>query len=155
MSTSPFLTVVTAGVLFAACRATPAPVPDPVPEAPGISAVPISDVAMVPPPPADAEVVERPWQPAPGRMMTRWAADVRPDNVLPEYPRPQMVRTRWQNLNGIWQVAVGYDTNSAPTAAFGASLPGRILVPFAIESALSGIGSHANGMVYRRTFRTP
>ena len=87
--------------------------------------------------------------------MTRWAADVRPDAVLPEYPRPQMARPRWQNLNGIWQVAIGYDTTTTPSHAFGRNLPDRILVPFAMESALSGIGSHANGIVYRRMFRTP
>jgi len=88
-------------------------------------------------------------------MLTRWAADVRPDAVLPEYPRPQMARPRWQNLNGMWQFASGYDTTAVPTHAFGRDLPERILVPFAMESALSGIGTHASGMIYRRMFRTP
>ena len=41
-----------------------------------------------------------------GRIMTRWAAEVRPDLVLPEYPRPQMVRERWLNLNGLWDYAI-------------------------------------------------
>jgi hypothetical protein len=100
-------------------------------------------------------VAEPIWRPAPGRLMTRWAADVRPDAVLPEYPRPQMVRSRWQNLNGLWQYAAGADTNTAPTSAFGRNLSDRILVPFAMESALSGVGSHAKGLIYRRTFRTP
>ena len=46
------------------------------------------------------------WQPANGPLMTRWAADVSPDNALPEYPRPQMVREDWQNLNGLWDYAI-------------------------------------------------
>src|SRR5437879_5735792 len=46
------------------------------------------------------------WAPAPGPLMTRWAKDVHPDNVLPQYPRPQMVRGEWANLNGLWQYAV-------------------------------------------------
>jgi hypothetical protein len=42
------------------------------------------------------------WQPATGPLMTRWAKDVSPTNVHPEYPRPQMVREKWTNLNGLW-----------------------------------------------------
>ena len=47
------------------------------------------------------------WQPAKGPLMTKWAKDVSPDKVHPEYPRPQMVRKEWQNLNGLWEFAVG------------------------------------------------
>lgn len=47
-----------------------------------------------------------PWQPVPGQIMTRWAQDVSPGKVLPEYPRPQMVRQQWQNLNGLWDYAI-------------------------------------------------
>ena len=46
------------------------------------------------------------WQPADGPLKTRWSRDVKPDNVLPEYPRPQMVRKDWTNLNGLWQYAI-------------------------------------------------
>ena len=46
------------------------------------------------------------WQPAAGPLRTRWANDVTPDNVLPEYPRPQMVREEWRNLNGLWDYAI-------------------------------------------------
>ena len=46
------------------------------------------------------------WQPADGPLMTRWAEDVGPDNVWPEYPRPQMVRETWVNLNGLWDYAI-------------------------------------------------
>ena len=65
--------------------------------------------------------------------MTRWATDVSPDNVLPEYPRPQMKREDWLNLNGIWNVGV------VPRGAECAADMGDILVPFPIESALSGV----------------
>src|SRR5262245_30552484 len=67
-------------------------------------------------------------------LVTRWAAEVTPDNVLPEYPRPQMVREQWLNLNGLWEYAV--------TSLFGNQTPDfseKILVPFPVESALSGV----------------
>ncbi len=151
MNSSRFLTiaVAVAGAVLTACRPPRAPAPP----RDVVVAVPIEDIAPAPvPPPAPAEPT---WRPAPGRMMTRWAADVSPTTVHSEYPRPQMVRPVWANLNGLWQVSIGHDTNTTPTHAFGRDLPGRILVPFAMESALSGIGSHANGLVYRRKFRAP
>ncbi len=86
-------------------------------------------------------------------MMTRWAANVSPDNVLAEYPRPQMARPRWQSLNGVWEFDVV--TDSTVPLAFGRALPERILVPFAMEAALSGIMRHAQRVTYRRTFRRP
>jgi beta-galactosidase/beta-glucuronidase len=67
-------------------------------------------------------------------MQTRWAKDVNPGNVLPEYPRPQMMRNNWQNLNGLWQYAVT-DWDADQPKKF----DGEILVPFPIESALSGV----------------
>jgi hypothetical protein len=85
--------------------------------------------------------------------MTRWAKDVRPDNVLPEYPRPQMVRKRWQNLNGLWDYAIRPKGESQP-----AEWDGKILVPFAAESALSGVMKDVgkdNRLWYRRTFTVP
>src|ERR1051326_2896305 len=93
------------------------------------------------------------WHPVSGHIMTRWAAKVDPGHVLPEYPRPQLVRSRWENLNGLWKFAVVPD--SASPLPFGRDLPEHILVPFAMESALSGVGQHAERVVYRRTFRTP
>ena len=76
------------------------------------------------------------WQMVKGKITTEWAAKVDPLNVLPEYPRPQMVRKEWMNLNGLWQYAIlPKDRQSAP-----ASMAGNILVPFAVESALSGVG---------------
>ena len=46
------------------------------------------------------------WKPAPGNLMTAWAAKVDPKHPLPEYPRPQMVRSDWTNLNGLWDYAI-------------------------------------------------
>ena len=92
------------------------------------------------------------WKPAAGPLMTRWAKDVRPDNALPEYPRPQLVRTDWQNLNGLWQLAFGKEGDAPPV---GKDLDRQILVPFPVESALSGVMKHADRLWYRRTFEVP
>ena len=94
------------------------------------------------------------WKPADGPLMTRWAKDVSPTNVLPEYPRPQMVRPDWLNLNGLWDYAI-VDRRSD---SFPPSPDGKILVPFPIESALSGVMKKvgdSNRLWYRRTFEVP
>ncbi len=88
------------------------------------------------------------WKPARGPLATRWAAAVSPNNVLPEYPRPQMVRPEWLNLNGLWELAFAAADDPLPA---GKPLPHRVLVPFPIESALSGIMKHADRVWYRRT----
>jgi hypothetical protein len=95
------------------------------------------------------------WSPAPDTLLTRWASDVDPDAVLPEHPRPQMVRpdSEWLNLNGLWQYAVRPRSESRPT-----DWDGKILVPFAIESAMSGIKrtiSDEERLWYRREFEAP
>src|SRR3954470_8293320 len=72
----------------------------------------------------------------PTKLQTRWAAQVTPDRVLPEYPRPQLARKAWTNLNGPWTYAITAAAAPRPT-----QFPGRILVPFAIESQLSGAGA--------------
>ncbi|MEI7732105.1 MAG: family 43 glycosylhydrolase [Verrucomicrobiota bacterium] len=95
-----------------------------------------------------------PWQPAPGPLMTRWAKDVSPTNALPEYPRPQMVRERWQNLNGLWDYAITAKADERPPAAY----DGKILVPYPVESALSGVMRALQSeqrFWYRRTFDVP
>lgn len=76
------------------------------------------------------------WKPVTGKIMTTWADKIDPKNPLPEYPRPQLVRGNWQNLNGSWQYAI------TPLSQEGipANFDGQILVPYAIESALSGVG---------------
>ena len=93
------------------------------------------------------------WRPVPGRLMTRWAKEVSPSNAHPEYPRPQMVRADWLNLNGLWDYAVRPKEEGRPQ-----SWDGQILVPFPIESALSGVArrvSEKERVWYRRTFRVP
>jgi hypothetical protein len=85
--------------------------------------------------------------------MTKWAKDVTPDKVHPEYPRPQMVRKDWQNLNGLWDYAVTAKDADAPK-----EYQGKILVPFPIESALSGVMKRVDEkkrVWYRRTFEVP
>jgi hypothetical protein len=95
---------------------------------------------------------EAAWKPAKGPLLTRWAKDVTPDKVHPEYPRPQMVRKEWQNLNGLWQLAFAKKNEMPPV---GKNLPERILVPFPVESALSGVMKQADRLWYRRTFTIP
>ena len=152
-----------------ACARTPRVEPAAAPEPAGAAAAP-----------GDTTAVAADWRPAQARLLTRWATDVRPDAVLPEYPRPQMVRERWQNLNGLWEFAV-VDTSSVaarsgnlyllrnPSSPAAGGPPSgavpapeawvfsgtRILVPFAPEAALSGVGRHADRVAYRRTFRAP
>ena len=99
-----------------------------------------------------ADSLPQTWHPAALPLMTRWGKTVTPENVLPEYPRPQMVRKEWQNLNGLWQFAVGQAGDAAPT---GKTLSRQILVPFPMESALSGIRETAEFVWYRRTFKVP
>lgn len=93
-----------------------------------------------------------PWRPAKGPLATRWAKDVLPQKVHAEYPRPQLVRPRWQTLNGLWQLAVGKPDDAIP---IGKDLPQQILVPFPAESALSGVMQRADRLWYRRSFEVP
>ena len=89
------------------------------------------------------------WKPQ-GKLLTKFAADVRPESPLPEYPRPQMVRGQWTNLNGLWDYAIAPRGAERPE-----SFAGKILVPFCIESALSGVARSVgpeNELWYRRTF---
>ena len=75
------------------------------------------------------------WKIAGDKIITTWAEKVNPENPLPDYPRPQLVRESWTNLNGLWQYSIlPKDQQSIPTTT-----QGSILVPFAVESALSGV----------------
>ena len=85
--------------------------------------------------------------------MTRWAKDVSPDSVHPEYPRPQMVREDWKSLNGLWDYAIRPRKEERPE-----KFEGEILVPFPAESALSGVGKRIgaeNRLWYSRKFKLP
>ena len=75
------------------------------------------------------------WQPVKGKILSEWASAIDPEMPLPEYPRPQMTRENWANLNGSWQYAIVKKGAKQP-----ADFDGEILVPYAIESALSGVG---------------
>ena len=77
------------------------------------------------------------WKPVPGHIMTRWAEDITPENVWMEYPRPQMVRKKWQNLNGLWDYAITPRNRVlSKNAVSDWESDGEILVPFAIEISL-------------------
>ena len=91
------------------------------------------------------------WSPAGDRIKTVWAERVTPENVWQSYPRPQLVRDSWQNLNGLWDYAV----TSQETARKDVAFEGQILVPFAIESSLSGVQRTflpTDRLWYRREF---
>jgi len=74
------------------------------------------------------------WKPAGDKIKTSWAEKIDPAKPLPEYPRPQMVRDQWLNLNGLWDYAIVARGNSMPPA-----FDGKILVPYPVESSLSGV----------------
>ncbi len=92
------------------------------------------------------------WQMKQAPIMTRWAALVDTNNPLPEYPRPQMVRSDWKNLNGLWQFQAGATNDAVPV---GQTLASQILVPYPMESAISGVMKHNAFSWYRRTFTVP
>lgn len=75
------------------------------------------------------------WQPAAAPLRTRFAAEVSPTSPWPEHPRPLLKRTTWRSLNGLWEYAI--TAADAPMPERG---DGQILVPFPLESSLSGVG---------------
>ncbi|MCY3001132.1 MAG: hypothetical protein NTV21_04945 [Planctomycetota bacterium] len=115
--------------------------------------------AATPVAPTPVEFVQPPsvtdgasWKPAESKLWTRWGRDVRPENAWREYPRPTLVRSSWSNLNGLWEYAI----NSAEVLP--AKWDGAILVPFPVESALSGVGralKPTERLWYRRNFDVP
>ncbi|MFD7430743.1 PA14 domain-containing protein [Streptomyces sp. NPDC059818] len=105
---------------------------------------------------ADGKRVGAFWSSGPNRstheLTTKWADEVGPKNALPEYPRPQLTRDNWQNLNGSWEFAAAKAGELPPV---GRKLREKILVPYPVESQLSGIERHEDRMWYRRTFTVP
>jgi beta-galactosidase/beta-glucuronidase len=94
------------------------------------------------------------WKPAGEKILTPWAEKVDPARPLPEYPRPQMKRMNWMNLNGLWQYAIVPGTGQEKPVSFA----GNILVPYAVESALSGVGKTVGKdsvLWYERSFMVP
>jgi len=93
------------------------------------------------------------WKPAAGPLTTPWTSKVTAEHALPEYPRPQMVRSQWTNLNGLWDYSIVPKADSRPPKA-----DGQILVPFPVESALSGVKrplTPDQRLWYRRAFTAP
>jgi hypothetical protein len=93
------------------------------------------------------------WHVKQAPLMTEWAAELGPTNVLPEYPRPQLVRPDWLNLNGLWDYSITPDSANQPTA-----YDGKIMVPFPVESALSGVMTNLDEhskLWYHRGFSVP
>lgn len=100
-----------------------------------------------------SQTAEAQWKPAESPLLTKWASGITPENVWKEYPRPQIVREKWLNLNGLWDYAIRPKEEGIP-----ASYDGKILVPFCVESALSGVGKtvgEKNNLWYHRTFEIP
>lgn len=97
--------------------------------------------------------VQAQWKPVGDRIKTDWAEKIDPTNVLPEYPRPIMERENWKNLNGLWEYAIRPKGERQPE-----KMDGQILVPFAVESSLSGVGKRLgekNELWYKREFSVP
>lgn len=93
------------------------------------------------------------WKPSKVPIMTQWGESLNPNLVLPEYPRPQLVRNEWLNLNGIWNYVIRSKHLGLPE-----NFDGKILVPFPIESALSGVGKSVgkeNILWYQKNFTLP
>ena len=93
------------------------------------------------------------WHPAEIPIQTPWTAEVSPANAHPEYPRPQLVREQWASLNGLWDYAIVPADDPKPK-----KWDGQILVPFCVESSLSGVGRRVtaeDALWYSTTFKVP
>ena len=93
------------------------------------------------------------WEPVGDKIRTEWAEEIDPDRVLNEYPRPIMEREEWKNLNGLWDYSIRPRGGTKPTG-----IDGKILVPFPVESSLSGVMKEvdaSNEVWYRTTFEVP
>lgn len=98
------------------------------------------------------------YAPAGDSLKTRWASEITPENVWQEYPRPQMAREDWLNLNGLWDYAIRSKDVNSIDEIFVDQLDGKILVPFCVESALSGVQKYVgkdNVLWYQREFEVP
>lgn len=93
------------------------------------------------------------WESVGNHIKTEWGENLNPDRVWEEYPRPIMERPQWENLNGLWQYAITPQKKPMPE-----HYDGEILVPFAVESSLSGVGRNVGAdsvLWYRRNFVIP
>ncbi|WP_277226351.1 glycoside hydrolase family 2 protein [Mycolicibacterium hassiacum] len=115
------------------------------------SAIALTTIVMVETPAHAAEA----WQRQRPPLSTPWTYLVGPNNALPEYPRPQMVRKRWLNLNGVWGYTGRSGSRMLTSPPSADKFDERILAPYPTESALSGIGRHDDQMWYRKVFEVP
>ncbi len=97
------------------------------------------------------------WNGKAAPLATPWTAEVTPGNALPEYPRPRLARPslehpQWMSLNGLWEYAPSDGQGKPP---FGQALKDKVLVPYPIESVLSGVQKHSDDMFYRRLVDVP
>ena len=93
------------------------------------------------------------YRPAGDKIKTEWAEQINPENVWNAYPRPLLERREWQNLNGLWEYAIVDSKLNSP-----AEYDGEILVPFPVESSLSGVGRNVGAdknTWYKRSFSIP
>jgi len=97
--------------------------------------------------------VQAQWKPEGNKIITKWAESINPEYVHQEYPRPRLVRNEWKNLNGLWDYEI---------TKLGVNKPNfyknKILVPFPIESSLSGVQKNVgkdNELWYHSTFIIP
>lgn len=100
-----------------------------------------------------SSVIVYAWEAVGTRLKTTWGENLNPEAVWQEYPRPIMERTEWENLNGLWNYAILPASSPAPSI-----YDGEILVPFAVESALSGVGKTVgvdSVLWYERKFTIP
>jgi hypothetical protein len=102
--------------------------------------------------PANAVVM---WHPKTPPLSTPWTHLVGPNNALPDYPRPQMTRNRWVNLNGVWSYTGRSEQTALAAPPSADAYREHILVPYPTESALSGIQRHDDQMWYRKVFKLP
>jgi Glycosyl hydrolases family 2/Glycosyl hydrolases family 2, TIM barrel domain/Glycosyl hydrolases family 2, sugar binding domain len=94
------------------------------------------------------------WKPVSTPIITSWGKNVTPDNVWKQYPRPQMVRENWINLNGLWDYTVTPNSKEDEPAEW----LGKILIPFSIEAPLSGVGRQVEtdeAIWYKRSIKIP
>ena len=93
------------------------------------------------------------WKPSGDKIKTIWGENFNPEDVLSEYPRPALVRNQWLSLNGLWDYSITAAENPNPK-----EFEGKIMVPFAVESSLSGVQRKVgkeNILWYHRKFKVP
>ncbi|MHA1671331.1 MAG: glycoside hydrolase family 2 protein [Promethearchaeota archaeon] len=96
---------------------------------------------------------EKKWNPIKDQILTRWVKDIDLKKPLPEYPRPQLKREEWLNLNGLWDYAILPKEDQEIK-----KYEGKILVPYPLESALSGVKKRLlpdQRLWYHRKFTIP